>query len=363
MLQAMFGLLLSVLILVFKEEFLSIFNIETPQIIEYALMYIPIIGGLIFIQFIVNGFIAINEGLGQTRINLKILAVGFVFNMILDPILILVFRLGIQGAAIATVSAQIVTLIIFFVIYKKHNPNLKVFHLKNINLAAIKQIMGIGLPVGIQSMIFTAISIFLARKVFEFGPNVVAAQRIGVQIEQLTWMIASGFQSAITVFIGQNFGAKENVRIKKGILSISYILVPYALIISLLLLFIPETLLRIFISDDETVAHGIVYLQIISASQIFMILESIGAGFFNGIGKSYIPSVVGIVGNFIRVPLVIYLTVSMFERGIWWTINISSILKGLVLILALLFFIKQLDEVKINRLKVRPKRKPELQNL
>ena len=362
-LQAIFGVLLSALILVFKEEFLLIFNITTPQIIDYALMYIPIIGGLIFIQFIVNGFVAINEGLGQTRINLQVLAIGFVFNMILDPILILVFRLGIQGAAIATVSAQFITLIIFFIIYKKHNPNLRIFHLKNLKLDAIKQIMGIGLPVGIQSMIFTAISIFLAREVFKFGPNVVAAQRIGVQIEQLTWMIASGFQSAITVFIGQNFGAKENIRIKKGILRISYILVPYALFISLLLLFIPETLLRIFISDNTTVEHGIIYLQIISASQIFMILESIGAGFFNGIGKSYIPSVVGIVGNFIRVPLVIYLTVIMFERGIWWTINISSILKGVILIIALLFFIKHLDEVKTNRLKVRPNRKVELKNL
>lgn len=350
LLEAFLGILFSASVLLFKEEFLAIFNISTPQIIEYALMYIPIIGGFLFIQFIVNGFIAVNEGLGQTRINLSILAIGFLFNMILDPLLIIVFKLGISGAAIATVSAQVITLIIFIIVYKKHNPNLRVFRLKNFNLDATKQIMSVGLPVGIQSMFFTIISIYIARQVFVYGPNVVAAQRIGVQIEQLTWMIASGFQTAITVFVGQNFGAKEYKRIKRSIWDISGILVPYALIISLLLLLIPETLLRIFIDDDITVGYGIRYLQIISISQIFMIIESIGAGFFNGIGKSYIPSVVGIVGNSLRVVLVIFLTAQFFEEGIWWSLNISTIFKAVFMIGFFIYIIRHIEDIKNNKL-------------
>ena len=350
LLEAVLGVFLSVLILIFKNEFLGIFNIDTPQIIEYALMYIPIIGGFLFIQFIVNGFIAINEGLGQTRINLWVLALGFVFNMALDPILIIVFKFGITGAAIATVSSQFITLIVFFIIYKKHNPNLKVFRFKNFDLSAMKKIISIGLPVGIQSMFFTIISIYIARRVFEFGPNVVAGQRIGVQIEQLTWMIASGFQSAITVFIGQNFGAKEFKRIKRSVWDISLILVPYALIISLLLLFIPESLMRIFVSDDLTVSYGVMYLRIISLSQIFMIIESIGAGFFNGIGKSYVPSIIGIIGNLTRVPLVIVLTVSMLENGIWWSLNFSTIFKAFIIIIIFIYAITHLTDFKNNKL-------------
>lgn len=353
MLVAFFGILFSLAVILFKEEYLLVFNIVTPQIKEYALMYIPIIGGFLFIQFIVNGFIAINEGLGQTRINLSILAVGFIFNMILDPILILVFRLGISGAAIATVSAQFITLIMFYVIYKKHNPNLRIFHFKNINFDAVKKIIGIGLPVGVQSMLFTAISIYIARQVFSFGPNVVAAQRIGVQIEQLTWMIGSGFQTAVTIFVGQNFGAKEFDRIKQGIKTISSILIPYGIFISLMLVLIPEQLLRIFIDDDVSVGYGVRYLMIISISQVFMIIESIGAGFFNGIGKSYIPSVVGVVGNALRIPLVIYLTVSLYEEGIWWSLNISSILKAFLIFVSYLYIIRHIEEIKISRLRRR----------
>ena len=275
LLEAFLGIILAISILIFKDEFLSIFNIDAPQIVEYALMYIPIIGGFIFIQFIVNGFVAINEGLGQTKINLLVLAIGFVFNMILDPLLILVFKLGITGAAIATVSSQAVTLIVFIFIYKKHNPNIKIFRLKNLNVNALKEIVGIGLPVGLQSMLFTVISIYIAREVFAFGPNVVAGQRVGVQIEQLTWMISSGFQSAITVFVGQNFGAKEFARIKRSVFDISLVLIPYALVISLMLVLIPEQLMRIFISEDSTVNAGVTYLTILSISQVFMIIESI----------------------------------------------------------------------------------------
>ena len=356
LLEATLGILLSVAILIFKNDYLAIFNIDTPQIKEYALMYIPIIGGFLFIQFIVNGFIAINEGLGQTRINLSVLAVGFIFNMVLDPILIIVFKLGITGAAIATVTAQILTLLVFFIIYKRHNPNLKVFHFKNFNLNAMKKIIGIGLPVGIQSMFFTAISIYIARRVFEFGPNIVAGQRIGVQIEQLTWMIASGFQSAITVFIGQNFGAKQYARIKRSIFDISIILIPYALLISLMLLFIPETLMRIFVDDNQTVKNGVTYLRIISLSQVFMIIEAIGTGFFNGIGKSYVPSIVGVVGNSLRIPFVIWLTVSMFENGIWWSLNFSTILKALIIMIVFIYFITHLEDFKTNRIVIEQKR-------
>lgn len=350
LIEAFLGILASILILLFQNEFLSIFNITTPQIIDYALMYIPIIGGLIFIQFIVNGFVAINEGLGQTKINLRVLAIGFLFNMALDPLLIIVFKMGITGAAIATVGSQFITLVIFFIIYKKHNPDLKVFHIKNFNLAAIKKIIAIGLPVGIQSMFFTVISIYIARRVFEFGPNVVAGQRIGVQVEQLTWMIASGFQSAITVFIGQNFGAREFGRIKRSIMDISLVLIPYAFLISMLLLFIPETLMRIFVNDDETVRQGVIYLRILSVSQVFMIIESIGAGFFNGIGNSIIPSIVGIVGNSIRIPFVIWLTVTMGASGIWWSLNFSAITKALIVVVAFIIAINHLEDFKTNKL-------------
>lgn len=347
-LELVLGIVVSILILIFKEEFLSIFNIDNPLVIEYALMYLPIVGGLFFIPFLMNGFSAINEGMGQTKINLVILAIGFVMNIILDPILILVLRWGIVGAAIATVFSQAVTVLVFYLAYRKTNPNHHIFRLSNINLQAIKDIVRIGFPVGIQSMLFSIISIYIARMVYVFGSDVVGAQRIGTQVEQLTWMIGGGFQTAITVFVGQNIGAREYGRIKKGLLYISLILVAYALLVAGLLYFQAEWLMRIFIDDTVMIENGRKYLQIISLAQIFMMLEAIGAGLFNGLGKSVFPSVNGIIGNAIRIPLAIFLSMELNEIGIWWALNISCIFKGLVLLLAAAIILSRIERLKLR---------------
>jgi Na+-driven multidrug efflux pump len=81
-----------------------------------------------------------------------------------------------------------------------------------------------------------------------------------------------------------------------------------------------------------------------------MIIEGIGAGFFNGIAKSYIPSINGIIGNAIRIPLVLWMTISLSEEGIWWSFNISSIFKALVILLAFVYFFTRIEKVKVKKL-------------
>ena len=352
LMQLFLGLFISGMILIFKEEFLGIFNLDNQNIIDYALMYAPIVGGFIFIQFLINGFSSVNEGLGQTKINLAILAVGFILNIMLDPVFILVFKMGIRGAAIATVLSQFVTLIVFIVVYKTHNPNIKVFKLKNANFKAMKQIAKIGLPTFIHSVLFTSISIYIGVMIVKFGDSILGAQRIGSQIEQLTWMIGGGFQAAITVFVGQNIGANKILRVKKGIGYISAILIPYSILVTALLYFKSEWLMRVFMDDPQAIAHGAKYIRIISFSQIFMMLEAIGTGLFYGLGKSIVPSFNGIIGNVMRIPLAIILSVTLLESGIWWAINISSIFKGTVMLLAAIYIITRLEKVKLKNINI-----------
>lgn len=346
--QLVFGLLFSVGIFIFKQQFLGIFKIDNPLVMDYALLYIPIIGGLMFIQFLNNGFSAINEGLGRTKVNLVVLAIGFVMNIILDPLLILVFSWGIRGAAIATVFSQSITLLIFFILYQKNNPNIHIFHLKNINLQAIKDIIRVGIPVGIHSLLFTSISIYIAVLVYGFGYSVVGAQRVGTQIEQLTWMIGTGFQTAITVFVGQNFGAKEFGRIRKGMGYVTIMLIPYATLVAALLYFKSEWLMKVFIDDPTMIAHGAAYLKIISLAQIFMMMEAIGTGLFNGLGKSVVPSINGVIGNAIRIPIAILLSVKINEYGIWWALNISSIFKGAIIFIAAIYLFMKIEKIRIQ---------------
>ncbi len=353
LLQLFAGLIFSALIFLFRHQIISIFNISSTQVVKYAIDYLAIVGGLLFFQFISSGFAAINEGLGKTKVNFKIMAVGLLLNMILDPIFILVLKMGVTGAAIATVISQAITAGIFYIVYRKFSSTMFRFHIDAFDLKTSKNIIKIGLPAGLQSMIFTVISIYIARMVFVFGEDVMAAQRIGVQVEQLTWMIAGGFQTALTVFIGQNFGARQFVRIKKGFGIISLMLIPYAAVVALSLFFFAPFLIGIFIDDPISKAYGVRYLEIISLAQIFMMLESIGAGLFNSIGKTHIPSIVGITGNVLRIPMALYLVTIMSEEGIWWALNISDIIKGAFLFIgaiAILFVIEKLKDKKTNLL-------------
>lgn len=352
-LQLVMGIIFSFLAILLTHQYLAIFNIESQRIIEYAMDYIPIVGGFLFVQFMVHGFVSINEGLGQTKINLMILAVGFIVNIILDPLFIIVFRFGVTGAAIATVLSQILTLLVFYIVYHRLNPEVKAFHFKNTNFMAMGKIIKVGLPIGLQSMFFTAIAIYIARYIYDYGESVVAAQRIGVQIEQLTWLIAGGFQTAITVFIGQNFGAKAYGRIRKAILYMTLVLVPYAILVSGLLYFFPGPLMGIFLDEAETISHGVIYLKIIALSQTFMIVEAIGTGFFNGIARSYVSSIISALGNSLRIPLVIWLTSIYAEKGIWWSFNISSIFKAFLIFVMFIFFFKGIEKVKVKKLRIK----------
>lgn len=349
-LTGILGLLFGLIVFLFARPILSVFDIQSPMVVEYAREYLRVVGGLLVVPFVINGFSAIYEGMGRTKINFRILVVGLVMNIVLDPLFILVFRMGVEGAAIATVLSQATTLLLYMVLYhaskKRRNWT---FSVSKLSVPSTLEIVRIGLPSGFHSMLFTSISIYLARLVFVYGADVMTAQRVGSQIEQFTWMIGGGFQTALTVFVGQNYGAKEYVRIRKGVFALSTMLLPYALLVSLALYFFGEELMRLFLDDPASIAHGVKYLRLMSYAQPFMMLEGIGAGFFNGIAMTKIPSSTGILGNLSRIPLAIILTAQMAEIGIWWTLNLSDFFKGSVLALLMLLWLPKIERLAKRR--------------
>ncbi|PKL00945.1 MAG: hypothetical protein CVV56_03830 [Tenericutes bacterium HGW-Tenericutes-1] len=353
-LSIILGLIFSITVFFFKEDIVNIFNIGKPEVVIAAIDYLSIVGTFFFVQFFTSGFSAINEGLGKTALNFSILVIGLSMNMILDPIFILDLKMGVSGAALATVISQVTTLSVFIIIYFVNRKTAWRYQMKHLEPKMMGDIFKIGIFAGLQSMFFTSISIIIARMIFFYGEQVMAAQRLGSQIEQLTWMIAGGFQTALTVFVGQNFGAKHSDRIKKGTIMLSKILIPYSLLIGAMLFFLAEPLMRIFVDTEETIAFGKQYLQIISVAQVFMMLEGIGTGLFNGVGKSIVPSIVGIAGNTLRIPFAYLLSGIFGYVGIWWTLNLSDIVKGFVMLVASIVILLNVDKMMYSR-KVRKK--------
>lgn len=119
-------------------------------------------------------------------------------------------------------------------------------------------------------------------------------------------------------------------------------MVCWGLFTSFVLMVLPEQIFRIFITDPAVLPLGVDYLRILGVSQLFMCLEITSAGAFQGLGKPMLPSVAGILGNAARVPLAAVLSATVLGlNGIWWSITISSIAKGVVVVSAFLVMLRK----------------------
>ncbi|MCK5762346.1 MAG: MATE family efflux transporter, partial [Candidatus Izimaplasma sp.] len=338
--------------------FINMFNIGNTNIETYAFEYLRIISLFGFAYFLVNIFNGVYDGLGKTINTFLITSTGLVLNIVLDPLFILEdfrifglqvtgFGMGVRGAAIATAIAQSFILATYLVIYMTKYKPFKISLKKYYDSSTLKKIIKIGFPVGAQSVFFTAISIAIGIMIAHYGKHVMAVQRVGSHIEALAWMIALGFQVALASFVGQNYGAKRFDRIKEGYYTALKVLIPYGILLNIILFVFAEQLFGIFVSDPETLAIGKMYLEILSFSQLFMIVELGTAGAFMGLGKTMIPSSVGIIGNSLRVPFAYLLALSIGFIGIWWVVSISSILKGVVLTIWFLMYLRKMKKAKI----------------
>jgi len=351
-----FGILYSLFGIFGADMYVAWFNVENANVNVFAVDYMHIISYFGIAFFTVNLFNGVYDGLGKTINTLFVTASGLILNIILDPIFILnevnVFGLftiqglgmGVSGAAWATGIGQSSILFTYAVIYMSKWKPFAIRIIKQFDLKIIKQIFNIGVFVGVQSMLFTAISMVVAKMVVSYGEGPLAIQRIGSQIESVAWMIASGFQVALASFVGQNFGAGKYDRIREGYKQSMKLLIPYGILVNILLFVFAEQLFSIFFENPATLAIGKTYLEILSMSQLFMIVELATAGVFNGLGKTMYPSTVGIVGNALRIPLAILLSMSLGFAGIWWAVSITSVIKGILLAVWLIYFLKRLGK-------------------
>lgn len=333
-LAVLYGLFL----LVFCNPLIGFFKLGDPEIIGMAKTYLIVMAlGMVF-YFINPVFTAIFNGLGDSKTPFIMNTIGLIFNMIFDPILILGFGpiepMGVLGAALATVAAQIVVTLCFVIILlKRKEAYLHINIFAKPQFKYIKTICVIGFPGAVQSGLFTLFSMVIGRIIAVFGPVPIAVQKVGSQIEAISWMTAGGLSTALGTFTGQNYGAQKYDRIEKGYrvtMGMALILGVFA---TVLLIGFGKPLFAIFIPEAEAIAGGEVYLRILGYSQLFMCIEITITGLFNGLGRTYIPSIMGIILTGARIPMAYFLSRPdiLGINGVWWSITISSILKGVVL--------------------------------
>jgi len=337
------SVVINLLIFVFSEELLQFFRLE-PDVMREAVSYLRIVSfGMCFA--IMNLVLSsINIGFGNSKFPFIVNSLGLVVNIILDPILIFGFfiipELGARGAAIATVISNILVFLIFF--YKLKSPSSVLPSLKlltPVTKVVLKRILKIGVPVSIQQVAFCVFSMYIGRIVSVYGTIPLGVQNVGANIEALSWSTALGFSTALGTFTGQNFGAGEYGRIRRGYYCILLLSLSLGLIATVAFVFFGEQIFSLFSRDSEMIAVGTTYLRVLAVSQIFMCIEITSAGGFYGLGKTKPPSITSVLLTGLRIPaalLVINFTPYTYV-GVWWCISISSVIKGIIV--ASLYFL------------------------
>lgn len=328
---------------IFADRMIGFYNIADSDVVSMSISYLRnSLIGMPFLFFSLT-FTSLLTSRGQTKMIFRANVIGLLVNVILDPIMIfgisgLIAPMGIVGAAWATNIARFTTFVLL--LFAMKDDLIEFFSFKPY-VDETLSILKLGLPVASQRIIFIFISMYIAKIIVSFGTDAIAAQKIGLQIESITYVTIGGLQGALVAFIGQNYGAKRLDRIKDGYNSALILATLFSLMTTLLFIIFPSQLVSIFISDQEVIKIGVGYMRAIGISQIFMCIEYISVGVFNGIGKTYIPPLVSILLTSSRIPLALFFSKYYGVNGVWLSISLTSIIKGLVLLTWMKFILRK----------------------
>ncbi|MGL4335978.1 MAG: MATE family efflux transporter [Turicibacter sp.] len=326
-LNVFIGISFSAILIFCGRSFISFLEIDNVFVQKNAYYYLIISAPMVFFAFINFWYTRLYNSYGNNKSALKISAIGVIINIILDPIFIYGFKLGVFGAGLATLIANATMTCLF---YYKSRDSIELDIKLKIAKDKYMEIIRLGFPMSLQRFLFTLVNILLAKMIASFGSDAIAAQKIGLQIESITYMVIGGLNGAIAGFVGQNYGAKQFKRIKDGVNVAMLAGISYAVLTTIVFNIYPEILAGLFVKETETIRIAANYLRIVGLSQIFMALEIISNGTFTGLGIPKIPATISIVFTILRIPMAWIFIHLIGLNGIWLSIALSSVLKGLI---------------------------------
>lgn len=264
---------------------------NTPaDVIEGSTMYLRIyFAGIIFV-FVYNIGSGILRAVGDSKRPLYFLIVCCFLNIFLDILFVVYLKLGVKGAAFATVISQAVSALLVILSLTKSvdiyrlRPN-KIRFYKSLLIA----IVTIGLPAGLQSVMYGISNIIIQTSLNSLGTETVAAHTAFAKIDAIYWMISGAFSVSIITFIGQNYGARKFDRMKKSIKVCLFMDLIASLLLTTVMMVAGPYLLRLFTSDQEVIEIGMQIIHIIAPSYALFIFIEILSSSLRGMGNVVIP--------------------------------------------------------------------------
>lgn len=271
----------------------------TPEsVIEEALVYMRIYFVSIPFMVVYNFGSAILRSFGDTRRPMYYLIVSGVVNVILNLILVICFKLGVSGVAIATVISNIISAVLVITyLYRRQDEFAFRFDRMRIDKKYLKRVLGIGIPAGIQGAIFSVSNVFIQSGINSFGEAAIAGSSLALNFEYFTYDIANAFAQAAVTFTSQNYGAGNIKRCKKIFWMCMLFGIGFTEVLSVIFIIWDEFFVGIYTTSAAVAAYGIIRMHHVCSLEGLTATYEVESAALRGMGKSLEPAIFTILGT------------------------------------------------------------------
>ena len=309
---------------------------ETPEdCIEQATLYTRIYFAGTMATTVYNMGSGLLRAMGDSKRPMIFLIVTCVVNIVMDLVLVVGFRMGVAGAAIATVLAQIASaLLVILALVRLPEENRLQLSRLFIDGGIMRSITQVGVPAGLQFTTFDIANILIQSGINSFGSVVVASWAAYSKTEAIMWMISGAFGVAVTTFVGQNFGAQKYSRIRQSVRTSLVMSITLIGVLCALVIHFRTPILSIYSENAEVISMGTTILMWIMPFILTFMPVEIFAGAMRGTGYSIAPTVITFVSVCLFRVLWVFLVVGRFHtpKVLAMSYPISWILAAIVFI-------------------------------
>ncbi len=317
MMLIIMAVILTGVFLIWGENILLIFG-ASEKTIGYALDYMKIYAmGTIFVQLAL-GLNAFINAQGFAKMGMLTVAIGAIINIILDFLFVKYLKWGVAGAGYATLIAQAISAImIIYVLMKSEEAHQLIIKDIRFDVPILKKIIMVGLPTGLQQSIVSLSNLVVQSYVNGFGSSVVAGYSASIRIDGFVNLPLQSFNMAITTFVGQNIGAKQFDRVKKGTkiaMAMTFAVIAF---ISVILFLYGKSFIAVFNSEPSVVEAGRTMQLAFVPFYIVLPIVQIYNGVLRGAGKSSVPMYI-MVFNFVILRQIYLILITKITSSVYY---------------------------------------------
>lgn len=352
-LSIVLGIIVTVLGNLISEPILHAMN--TPDVfLRGATLYVKIYfcGSIANIMY--NFFAGILRSRGDTVRPLLFSMAGGIVNIILNLIFVLVFKMGVEGVAIATITSQFISAVLVIIHMTKLNDECRLdFKKLGFDISVLKQLTKVGLPAGIQGSLFSVSNMILQTGYNSLGPVIVNANVAAMNVDGYIYNILNSFYHTCLTFCSQNFGAKRFDRVKKVFFVGTGTVTALGLVLGVFVYTFAEPLVGIFNSDPEILVYAKQRLALVALPYFLCGLMDVGSGFLRSIGYSFRALIITFLGSCVLRIVWVYTVFPIFNdlRALYAVFPVSWFITAATLFVMFFLCYKKEKKMLLHQLK------------